>query len=50
MERFQSKVTTQVPNQYLDYLNETSFQGLSRLFALRFDINASKIRNSNQLK
>ena len=35
--KFQSKVTKEAPNRYLDYLIDPSFQGVNRLFVLRFD-------------
>ena len=31
-KRYQSKISTERPNQYLDYLNDPSFQGCNRLF------------------
>ena len=34
--KYQSKVTIQAPNPYLDYLSDPSFQGVSRLFVLLF--------------
>ena len=30
--KYQSKVTTQAPNPYLDYLIDPSFEGVNRLF------------------
>ena len=35
--KFQSKVTKEAPNRYLDYLIDPSFQGVNRLFVLRLD-------------
>ena len=35
--KFQSKVTKEAPNRYLDYLIDPRFQGVNRLFVLRFD-------------
>ena len=35
--KYQSKVTIQTPNPYLDYLTEQSFQGANRLFVLSFE-------------
>ena len=32
--KYQSKVTIQAPNLYLDYLIDSSFQGVNRLFVL----------------
>ena len=34
--KYQSKVTIQAPNQYLDYLIDPSFQGVNILFVLSF--------------
>ena len=36
--KYQSKVTMQVPNPYLDYLIDPSFQGVNRLFFYRLKI------------
>ena len=41
--KYQSIVTTQPPNQYLDYLIDPSFQKLNRLFVLIFGINANRL-------
>ena len=35
--KYQSKVTTQAPNSYLDYLIDPSFQGVNMLFVLSFE-------------
>ena len=35
--KYQSKITTQPPKPYLDYLIDSSFQGVSRLFVLSFE-------------
>ena len=35
--KYQSKVTRQVPNPYLDYLIDPSFQGVNRLLLLLFE-------------
>ena len=35
-EKYQSKVTMQVQNRYLDYLMDPSFHGVNRLFVLSF--------------
>ena len=35
-KKYQSKVSTQEQNQYLDYLTGPSFQGVNRLFVLPF--------------
>ena len=32
--KYQSKVTTQASNQYLDYLIDPSFQGVNRIFVM----------------
>ena len=34
---YQSKVTIQAPNPYLDFLIDPSFQGVNRLFVLSFE-------------
>ena len=41
--RFQSKVSMQRQNQYLDYLIDIRFQGMSRVFILSFENNAHRI-------
>ena len=38
--RYQSKVSIQAQNQYLDYLVDPSFQGVNRLSVLSFQNNA----------
>ena len=40
--RYQSKVTVQEHNQYLDYLIDPSFQGVNRFFVLLFENNTSQ--------
>ena len=40
--KYQSKVTIQAKNQYLDHLIDPSFQGVNRLFVLSFDYNANR--------
>ena len=35
--RYQLKVLKQAQNQYIDYLIDTSFQGVNRLFVLSFE-------------
>ena len=35
--KYQSKVTIQAPNPYLEYLIDPSFQGVNRLFVLSFE-------------
>ena len=37
--KYQSKISTEKPNQYLDYLDDTSFQGINKPFVLSFDNN-----------
>ena len=34
--KYQSKVTGETRNQYLDYLVDQNFQGVSKIFVLRF--------------
>ena len=41
--KYQSKVTIQVPNPYLDYLINPSFEGVNRLFVLSFENTADRI-------
>ena len=45
-DKYQSKVSIEKPNEYLDYLIDPSFQGLNRLFILPFKNNAHKTRNT----
>ena len=40
--RYQSKVRVQQQNTYSDYLTDTSFQGVNRLFVLLFENNADR--------
>ena len=35
--RYQSKVTGQAKNRYLDFLNDPSFQGINRIFVSSFE-------------
>ena len=35
--KYQSKVSIQAPNPYLDFLIDPSFQGVNRLFVLSFE-------------
>ena len=35
--KYQSKVTIQAPNPYLDHLIDSSFQGVNRIFVLSFE-------------
>ena len=39
--RYQPKVSTERPNQYLDFLIDTSFQGVNRFFVLSFENEAN---------
>ena len=45
--RYQSRISTERPNQYLDYLMEASFQGVKRLIVLSFEDETQ--RTSNKL-
>ena len=36
--KYQSKISTETQNQYLDFLIDSSFQGVNRLFVLSFEI------------
>ena len=38
--KYQSKVSIERQNQYLDYLVDPSFEGVNRLFVLSFEVNA----------
>ena len=40
--KYQSKVTIQAPNPYLDYLIDPSFQGVKILFVLKFEKNTDR--------
>ena len=42
--KYQSKVSIQTQNQYLDYLIDPRFQGVNRLFVLSFGNNADSTR------
>ena len=42
--KYQSKVTKENLNQYLDYLIDPSFQGVNRLFVLSLENNVHQIR------
>ena len=41
--KYQSKISTQAENRHLDYLIDTSFQGVNRLFVLSFQNIADRI-------
>ena len=43
---YQSKVTTENGNQYLDYLVDPSLQGVNRFFVLSFEDNAQRTKHS----
>ena len=41
--KYQSKITTQnASNQYLDFLIDLSFQGVNRIFVLKFNANDNR--------
>ena len=40
--KYQSEVSTERPNQYLDFLIDPSFQGVNRLFVLSFENEAQR--------
>ena len=40
--KYQSKVTIQLPNPYLDHLIDPIFQGVNRLFGLSFEITTDR--------
>ena len=42
-KKYQSKMLTERQNQYLDYLIDPSFQGITRLFVLVFQNEAQRI-------
>ena len=44
--KYQSKVSTERQNQYLDYLIDPSFQDVNRLFVLSFEDNAHRTRHT----
>ena len=44
MKKYQSKVTQQGRNKYLEYLIDTNFQGVNRVFVLSFE--DSRVRES----
>ena len=41
--KYQSKLTEQAKNRYLDYLNDPSFQGENKLFVLSFENKSDRI-------
>ena len=42
LNKYESKVTIQAPNPYLDFLIDRSFQGVNRLFVLLFENTAER--------
>ena len=40
--KYQSKISTEISNQYLDYLIDPSFQGINILFVLSFENDAHR--------
>ena len=47
--KYQSKITTKAPNQYLDSLIDPSFQEVNRLFVLTYNNNASRKDTQDQI-
>ena len=45
-KKYQSKVTTENQNQYLDYLINPSFWGANRLFVLSFEDNGHRTKHA----
>ena len=45
--KFQSKVPTERQNQYLDYLIDSSFQGVNRLYLLPIEDNSHRTRKQD---
>ena len=43
-KKYQPKVSTERQNQYLDFLNDPTFQGVNRLFVLSFENEAQRTR------
>ena len=43
-------MTTQTRDQYLDYLIDSSIQGVNRFFVLSFEDNAHRIRHTEYFK
>ena len=48
--KYQSKITIQVANPYLDYLIDPSFQGVNRLFVLSFENNTNRTVHTKYLR
>ena len=44
--KYQSKISTERPNQYLDYLTDPGFQEVNRFFVLSFENNAYRTRET----
>ena len=42
---YEPKVTTKIPNQYLDFLIEPSFQGVNRFFVISFENKVDRTLN-----
>ena len=38
--KYQSKISTETPNRYSDYLIDSIFEGINRIFVLSFENNA----------
>ena len=43
--KYQSKVTEQKPNRYLDYIVDLDFQEVNRLFVLSFEKKKKKMKD-----
>ena len=44
--KYKSKISTERPNQYSDYLTDPSFHGVNRLFVLSFGDNAHQANHT----
>ena len=44
--KYKSKISRKRPNEYFDYLIDPSFQGVNRLFALKFENNVHRTRHT----
>ena len=44
--KYQLKISTERPNEYLDYLIDPSFQGINRLFVLSSEDNAHRTKHT----
>ena len=47
--KYQSKISTEAQNEYLDFLINSSFQGVNRLFVLSFENENGRVSHSNYL-